>query len=77
MEHGRQLPPVALPRMRPDQLRWAEALQIERWKGEGASRYIAERIGTLALAGDAAGVERFREIAGKLDVLQRSSGPLS
>ncbi len=49
--------------MTPDQERWAEALAIERWKGADAPRWIAERIGALALAGDVAGVERFRAIA--------------
>ena len=54
-----------------DRERWAEALAIEKWKGEGAAAYVAERIGALALAGDTAGVERFRAIAVKLDVLQQ------
>jgi protein-disulfide isomerase-like protein with CxxC motif len=54
----------------PEQERWAEALAIERLHGEGAPRWIAERIGTLALAGDDAGVERFREIAARLDQLR-------
>lgn len=46
-----------------DRLRWAEALLIERIHGADAPRWIAERIGSLVLADDADGVERFREIA--------------
>ncbi len=57
--------------MTPDQERWAEALAIEKWKGADAPVYIAERIGALALQGDEAGVQRFREIAGRLDRLMR------
>lgn len=59
------------PAMTPDQERWAEALAIERLHGDRAPVWIAERIGALALAGDAAGVERFREIAARLDQLRR------
>lgn len=56
--------------MTPDQERWAEALAIERLHGDRAPVWIAERIGELALAGDAAGVERFRQIAERLDELR-------
>ena len=47
----------------PEELRYAEANTILRWKGDDAPMYVADRIGDLALAGDWAGVERFREIA--------------
>jgi hypothetical protein len=53
--------------MTPDQERWAEAATIMRQRGDGAPRWIAERIGALALAGDTAGVERFREIARRVE----------
>lgn len=43
--------------------RLAEALAIEKLHGAGAPRFIAERIGALALAGDQAGVDRLRAIA--------------
>ncbi|WP_454278178.1 DUF6961 family protein [Sphingomonas sp. Marseille-Q8236] len=56
--------------MNPDQERHAEALAIERLHGPDAPRWIAERIGVLALAGDDAGVARFQEIAIKLDQLR-------
>jgi hypothetical protein len=55
--------------MTPDQERWAEALAIERQHGAMAPMWIAERIGALALAGDSAGVARFREIAAKYEQL--------
>jgi hypothetical protein len=55
----------------PDQERWAEALAIERWKGAMAELYIEERIASLSLAGDAAGVERFVQIAMRLAQLRQ------
>lgn len=54
----------------PDQERWAEALAVERQHGEDAPRFIAERIGALALAGDLEGIERWKEIAAQLDMLR-------
>ncbi|MBP8235641.1 MAG: hypothetical protein KAY22_25435 [Rhizorhabdus sp.] len=62
--------------MTPDEERWAEALAVERIHGAGAPRYVAERIGTLALAGDQAGVDRWKAIASKLDQLLRRPGHL-
>ncbi|MES2449259.1 hypothetical protein RAD15_43530 [Bradyrhizobium sp. 14AA] len=56
--------------MSPDQLRWAEALKIEQIHGDTAPAWVAERIGALALEGDQAGVERFRQIAARLDQLR-------
>ncbi len=47
--------------------RLAEALAIQRLHGDDAPRWIAERIGALALAGDAAGVDRFFRIARGLE----------
>ncbi|QNE33018.1 hypothetical protein F1C10_14555 [Sphingomonas sp. NBWT7] len=55
--------------MTEDQERWAEALEIERQHGMLAPMWIAERTGALALAGDFAGVARFREIAAKHEQL--------
>lgn len=59
-----------------DRMRWAEALAIERLHGQGSPRWIAERIGALATAGDTAGVERFREIARRYErlIAARSDG---
>ena len=50
-----------------DEERLAEALAIQRLHGNRAALWIAERIGALSIAGDAAGVERFREIARAYD----------
>lgn len=55
--------------MTPDEFRWAEALALERAHGDRVHVFVAERIGALALAGDVAGVERMRAIAGKLEAL--------
>jgi RecB family exonuclease len=56
-------------RLTEDQLRWAEALAIERQHGVDAPRWLAERIRELALAGDEAGITRFKAIAARLDRL--------
>lgn len=55
------------------QFRIAEALQVERMHGDAAPRFVAERIGALALAGDEAGVARWKAIAFELDALTRGS----
>jgi hypothetical protein len=57
--------------MKTDQECWAEALAIEHMHGANARRFVAERIGALALAGDAAGVQRFKKIAECLESLVR------
>jgi hypothetical protein len=57
-----------------DQERWAEALAIERQYGEMAPMWIAERIGALAMAGDLAGVARFRAVAAKYEQLLAGRG---
>jgi hypothetical protein len=54
--------------------RWAEALAIEKIHGDDAPRWIAERIGALALVGDEDGIARFRTIAALLDQLRKPSG---
>ncbi|TPG43634.1 hypothetical protein EAH79_02190 [Sphingomonas koreensis] len=59
--------------MTPEEERWAEALSVERRHGGDAARFIAERIGTLALKGDAAGVARWREIAVRLDRMREGT----
>ncbi|MEH3039802.1 MAG: hypothetical protein PGN21_07040 [Sphingomonas paucimobilis] len=56
--------------MMPEEERWAEALLAVRLHGAAAPVWIAERIGTLALAGDAAGVARFKDMAARVDALQ-------
>ncbi|KQT31027.1 hypothetical protein ASG29_16110 [Sphingomonas sp. Leaf412] len=52
--------------MTPDQERWAEAGMVLRQRGDQAPVFVAERVATLALAGDVAGVQRWKEIAAKL-----------
>ncbi|WP_420854222.1 DUF6961 family protein [Sphingopyxis granuli] len=59
--------------MTPERELWACAAMIERQHGDDAPVWIAQRIGELALAGDAAGVERWKAIAGKLDQLRRGA----
>lgn len=47
---------------------WGIALAVA-----GAAAYIAERIATLAAAGDAAGVARFRAIGARYDELSTAA----
>jgi hypothetical protein len=62
--------------MKPDQFRWAEALALKTLHGDAAPRFVAERIGTLALTNDTARVERLRRIAGRIEALMcRTSAP--
>ena len=51
---------------------WACALAVEKQHRAGAPRFVAARIGALALAGDNAGVERWKAIAAKLNALVRT-----
>lgn len=55
--------------MTPEEERWAEALAIERIHGVAGPAWIATRAGELAMAGDAAGVRRFRQIAERYELL--------
>jgi len=50
---------------------WACALQVERQHGDDAPRFVAERIGALAVAGDQDGVTTWKAIAQRLDQLRR------
>ncbi len=52
-----------------DQERWAEAAMVLRQQGSNAHVFVAERIGALAIAGDQAGVDRWKEIARRLQRL--------
>lgn len=60
--------------MTEDKFRWAEAWTTYRTHGDQSELWLAERVGSLALAGDEAGVGRFRQIAVKLDEILRPSG---
>lgn len=54
----------------PEQHVWACAIEVERQHGDRAPVFVAERIGALALAGDAAGVEMWKAIAARLDQMR-------
>ncbi|UZK70455.1 hypothetical protein OKW76_05265 [Sphingomonas sp. S1-29] len=56
--------------MTPEVERWAEALHVERVHGTKAPTVIAEQMSALALAGDEAGVRRWKAIAERYDQLQ-------
>ncbi|USI79086.1 hypothetical protein [Sphingopyxis sp. USTB-05] len=56
---------------------WACALAIENQHGEQAAVWIADRIGALALEGNADGVARWKAIAEKLCLLWTGERPLS
>lgn len=56
--------------MTAEEERWSEAILAVRIHGAAAPVWIAERIGTLALAGDAAGVARFTDMAARVDALR-------
>lgn len=60
-----------------DQWRLAEALALEKLHGDDAPGFIAERIGSLAVAGDYAGVERMHEIASAFEKLMTRWRPLN
>jgi hypothetical protein len=45
---------------------WAVAATVENEHGAHAPVFVAERIGVLVLAGDAAGVEAWKAIAQRL-----------
>jgi len=51
--------------------RWAEALAIHRRYGESAPKHVAERLGAVGLAGDGAGVERWMQIAARINQLRQ------
>lgn len=59
--------------MRREEERWAEATAVYRMYRDHADVHIAERIAALATAGDQAGIDRWREIALRLDQLMGQS----
>ena len=52
---------------------WACALHVEHPHDDDGPKFIAERIGALALAGDIEGVATWRAIAFKLDAVGRAN----
>ncbi len=53
---------------------WACAAEVIRQHGDKAPIHVAERIGSLAIAGDVAGVQAWKVIAKRVDELSRSPG---
>lgn len=62
--------------MTPERELWACALLVEKEQGDQAAVWIAERIGSLDLEGDAEGVARWKAIAEKLSLLVTGERPL-
>lgn len=56
---------------------WACAGEVHRRHGERAPLVVAERIGALALAGDADGIAAWTAIASRLQQLRKPSGTRS
>jgi hypothetical protein len=55
---------------------WACANMVLNQHTHNAARFVAERIGALALAGDQSGVATWKAIAQRMDQLIRHQGPL-
>ena len=53
--------------MTPEQERWSEAAAVLRMYGNFAPKHVAERVASLAIVGEPAGVDRWMEIARRLD----------
>ena len=54
-----------------DKEQWAIALYVEKHHGADGPRSIAEKIGKLALEGDAEGIEMWKAVAARYEKLQR------
>ena len=59
--------------MTPEQERWAEALAVHRMYGEKAAAHVADRIGALAIVGNQDGIDRWKAIARRLDLLSSAA----
>lgn len=53
---------------------WALALWVEKHHGADGPRFIAEKVGELALAGEPSGVDLWREVAERFDRLGPTTG---
>ena len=58
-----------------DQELWGVALALVKQHGDQAPLKVAERIGQLAVQGEAAGIALWQEVAGRLDDLRSSRAP--
>lgn len=56
--------------MTPEHERWAEAVAMQQRYGDQAGKHTAQQVGRLAIAGDQAGVARWRKFAARFDQLQ-------
>lgn len=50
---------------------WAIALYVEKHHGADGPRFIAEKIGKLALDGDTEGIETLKAVATRYEKLQK------
>jgi len=50
---------------------WAHVCRLSRQRGDAAWRYLADRIGEMLMAGDEAGVRRWRDLEDRLRDLRR------
>lgn len=50
---------------------WAIALYVEKHHGADGPRFIAEKIGKLALDGDTEGIETWKAVAARYEKLQK------
>ncbi len=55
-----------------DQILWGAVSMLMKQHGEYAPRKVAERIGSLAVEGDMAGVALWKDIACRMDMMMRS-----
>ncbi|WP_336973814.1 DUF6961 family protein [Sphingobium aromaticiconvertens] len=55
-----------------DQFLWGKVSIVMKQHGEQAPPKAAERIGTIAVAGDMAGVKLWKVIACRMDMMMRS-----
>lgn len=54
---------------------WACANQVMKAQGDKVAHYVAEQIGTLALAGDEEGIKTWQAIARRITELSNQIGP--
>ena len=59
--------------MTEEQVLWGAVSMLMKQHGDEAPRKVAERIGSLAMEGDMAGVALWREIARRMDTMMRVS----
>ena len=63
-------PSKSPPTLLPDREIWACALQVLETHDRDAERFVAERLGACALAGDQAGLAVWKRIARRIDEIR-------